>query len=377
MARGAARACALVACAIGALASVGAASAQTHPRTVAQAERDRRAANAQATRLRAQETAARRDLAALDQRLVDAGKRRADAEAAADAAQIHLAALQAQMDAEDTQRVHARDAFESALITAAFAQRRIELSAVRAGMFARAAAPGFRKSEHLAMAALARDRATESTIQNERSALADAQAAIDAERAQIVTLTAQRQAAAVTLASNAAAAEARARQYASEAQTLRQLAARVQRPSRRSGGGPAAPAIIPAGWQTPAVGRIVHAFGTRDSGGPVSQGVALRTRAGAQVVAPATGEVAYAGLFRSYGKVLILNVDGGYVVVLTGLDTINARVGDTVRVGQPIGEMPSSDTSAPELYVEVRRDGRPIDPGRWLTAAADRNVRDG
>jgi septal ring factor EnvC (AmiA/AmiB activator) len=98
------------------------------------------------------------------------------------------------------------------------------------------------------------------------------------------------------------------------------------------------------------------------------------------VVSPAAGQVAYAGPFRSYGSVLILNLDGGYALVLTGLDAIGARVGDTVRAGQPIGEMPVTDTTAPELYVEVRRDGRPIDPGRWLTArglSADRGVGTG
>lgn len=376
MDRGAVRACALVACAIGALANFGAASAQTHPRTAAQAERDRRSANAQASRLRAQESAARRDLAALDQRLVDAGQRRAAAEAAATDAQERLSALQAQMADEEAQRAHARDAFESALIDAAFAQRRVEVSAVRANIFARAAAPEFHRSERQALAALHRDRSIELAIQDEQLVLADAEATIDDERAQIVTLAAQRRTAAATLATNAIAAEARARQYASEAHTLRQLAARVQRPVRR-GSSVAGPAIIPVGWHSPAAGRIIHAFGAREGDGPASQGVVLGTRSAAQVTAPATGEVAYAGLFRSYGKVLILNVEGGYVVVLTGLNTINARVGDTVRVGQPIGEMPSSDTAAPELYVEVRRDGRPIDPGRWLTASADRNVRDG
>jgi septal ring factor EnvC (AmiA/AmiB activator) len=149
----------------------------------------------------------------------------------------------------------------------------------------------------------------------------------------------------------------------------------MERPARR--GGAAAPAIIPAGWRQPASGRIVHPFGTRDGAGPAAQGATLATQSRAQVQAPATGEVAYAGLFRSYGKVLILNLEGGYVVVLTGLETINARVGETVRAGQSVGEMPGSDTSAPELYVEVRREGRPIDPGRWLTAAADRNVANG
>jgi septal ring factor EnvC (AmiA/AmiB activator) len=66
--------------------------------------------------------------------------------------------------------------------------------------------------------------------------------------------------------------------------------------------------------------------------------------------------------------VLILNLDGGYAVVLTGLDGINVRVGETVRAGQTVGQMAATASSAPELYVEVRRGDQPVDPGRWLSA---------
>jgi septal ring factor EnvC (AmiA/AmiB activator) len=104
------------------------------------------------------------------------------------------------------------------------------------------------------------------------------------------------------------------------------------------------------------------------------------TRPAGQVVAPAAGEVAYAGLFRSYGQVLILNLDGGYALVLAGLDAVSVQVGESVRAGQPVGEMSASATPAPELYVEVRRGGQPVDPGRWLSArglAAESGVRAG
>ena len=164
MARGAVRACALVAWAIGALASVGAASAQTHHRTAAQAEHDRRTANLRATQLRAQEARARTEIAALDQRLVEAGRRRAEAEAAASAAQQHLDALQTQISEEAAERTHSRDAFEAALISAAFAQRHIEVAAVRAGIFARAAAPQFRLTEHNATKSLERDHRVETAL---------------------------------------------------------------------------------------------------------------------------------------------------------------------------------------------------------------------
>jgi septal ring factor EnvC (AmiA/AmiB activator) len=152
----------------------------------------------------------------------------------------------------------------------------------------------------------------------------------------------------------------------------------VQRNPARSGA--TGPSAVPAAWLAPAEGRIARGFGAREGGGPTLQGAVVRTRAGAQVVSPAAGEVAYAGEFRSYGQVLILNLDGGYAVVLTGLEAVRVRVGEAVRAGQPVGEMSAAATPAPELYVEVRRGGQPVDPGRWLSARglpADSGVRAG
>jgi len=374
---GAKRARALVACAAGAFAAfLGTADAQTN-RTAAQADRERRAETARAERLRAQATAARREVQALDARLVASGQRRAEAEAAATAAEQRLTSLHQQLQALTAQRSQARDSLESALIAAAFSQRRVDPRAVRAGIFARAASAEFSAAHRSTSAALQSTQRLEAAVAEERQVLADAQAAIDAERAELITLAARRRAAQTQLARDATAAERRARTLAQEARNLRELAQRAAATPRRPGTGSG---VVPAAWLAPAQGSIARAYGARDGQGPAAQGATLHTRASAQVVSPAGGEVAYAGLFRSYGQVLILNLDGGYVLVLTGLETISVQAGETVRAGQPIGEMPSSDTSAPELYVEVRREGRTIDPGRWLAArglAADRGVRAG
>jgi murein hydrolase activator len=380
MARGAQRARALVAFAIGVLALLGTADAQTR-RTSTSVERERRAEMQRAERLRTQADTARRDIRALDGRLTEAGRRRSEAEAAATAAEERLALLRRQISTEDLRRQHARDALERALIRAAFSERRIEPGAARVTIAARALAPSLNREQHRSAQALAEGRANALAIEQEQSILADAQAAIDAERAEIVTLMARRRAAQTQLVNDAAAADRRARTLAAEARTLRELAARVQPASTRPpNSGTATASSIPATWLAPAEGRIARAYGVREGGAPATQGVTLTTRGGAQVVSPAAGEVAYAGVFRSYGQVLILNVDGGYAVVLTGLETINARVGDRVRAGQPVGEMSAAATTAPELYVEVRRGGQTVDPGRWLNArglAAEQGVRAG
>ncbi|WP_395646600.1 murein hydrolase activator EnvC family protein [Terricaulis sp.] len=370
MASGAVRAGVLVACAAGALAIfLGAANAQPAQRTQTQVERERRAEQTRAERLRRQAEAARTEIRALDRRLVESGRRRAEAEAAAADAEDRLAALRDQVQT-DTQRFgNERDAFEAAIIAAAMAEHRLDFTSSRRATFARAAAPQLYRQQRDTALALRRAQQLDLAITREQQVIADAQAQIDMERAELVTLVARRRAVQTTLVSDAAAADARVRRLAAESRTLRELAERVQASARRGsqtgprGGGAG---TIPAAWLAPAEGRVIRNFGAREAGGPAAQGATVRTRGSAQVVSPAAGEVAYAGLFRSYGQVLILNLDGGYALVLTGLENVRAQVGDRVQSGQPIGEMPSSDTPAPELYVEVRRNGQPIDPARWL-----------
>jgi septal ring factor EnvC (AmiA/AmiB activator) len=76
--------------------------------------------------------------------------------------------------------------------------------------------------------------------------------------------------------------------------------------------------------------------------------------------------VEYAGALNGWGAVLILRVQGAYHVVLAGLDQITAAPGQTVAAGAPIGKMPNAVSSEPELYMEVRENGAPADPERWL-----------
>ncbi|ANP46183.1 murein hydrolase activator EnvC family protein [Candidatus Viadribacter manganicus] len=361
---------------------LGTADAQTQ-RTAAQAERDRRAESQRAERLRTQATTAARDVRALDTRLVEATRRRQEAEAAAEASRQRLTGVQQQIVEDLAARARARNAFESSVIAAAFAERRVEPRAVRAGIVARAMGPVYQAEERQRTTALALARQDETTLTAEQSVLADAQAAIAQERGDIVNMLAQRRSTQTRLAREATAAERRVRQFAAEARSLRELAQRVQQASARRQQGtttPAGPNVIPAAWVAPVQGQITRAYGARVPGGPAAQGATVRTNSGAQVVSPAAGEVAYAGSFRSYGNVLILNLDGGYALVLTGLDTINVRVGETVRLGQTVGQMTATASSAPDLYVEVRRGDQPVDPGRWLNArglTAEAGVRAG
>ncbi|MAK75591.1 MAG: hypothetical protein CMH68_00270 [Nisaea sp.] len=119
----------------------------------------------------------------------------------------------------------------------------------------------------------------------------------------------------------------------------------------------------------PVIGRVVHGFGRRDGRGQITKGVAIRSRAGAPVVAPFDGRVLYAGPFRSYGLILIIDHGQGYHTLLAGLGRLHMAVGQTVLAGEPIGVMArDKELSADrlDLYLELRHDGTPIDPLPWL-----------
>jgi septal ring factor EnvC (AmiA/AmiB activator) len=99
-------------------------------------------------------------------------------------------------------------------------------------------------------------------------------------------------------------------------------------------------------------------------------GLTLGARSGAQVVAPLDARVEYAGPFRSYGQMLILDVGGDILVVLSGFDALYPEAGQWVLAGEPIGRMADQKSPSPELYLEVRRGGQPVDPDKWLGRGA-------
>jgi septal ring factor EnvC (AmiA/AmiB activator) len=125
----------------------------------------------------------------------------------------------------------------------------------------------------------------------------------------------------------------------------------------------------------PAAGEILKTFGAPDDFGGVEHGVSLATPAEATVSTPVDGAVLFAGAYRSYGKLLIIDAGGGYYVLLAGLDRINVQSGEFVLAGEPVGVMGDGSTrmataaavgaARPVLYIELRKDGTAIDPGPW------------
>lgn len=125
----------------------------------------------------------------------------------------------------------------------------------------------------------------------------------------------------------------------------------------------------------PSAGRIVKRFGSSDGSGATEKGISIATRENAVVASPSDGWVVFAGRYRSYGQLLIINAGGGYYVTLAGMDQISVAVGQFVLAGEPVANMGggAARTAAaiaigarqPILYVEFRKDGTSIDPGPW------------
>ncbi|WP_291845188.1 peptidoglycan DD-metalloendopeptidase family protein [Maricaulis sp.] len=116
----------------------------------------------------------------------------------------------------------------------------------------------------------------------------------------------------------------------------------------------------------PASGEIVRTFGDVAEDGTASEGIFIRTRPRAQVVSPFDGRIEFAGPFNTYGGLLILNVGDGYYVVLAGMSVTYASVGQSVLAGEPVGAMSENTQTAPDLYLELRRNDDAIDPGPWF-----------
>ncbi|MGH6694384.1 murein hydrolase activator EnvC family protein [Sphingopyxis sp.] len=146
---------------------------------------------------------------------------------------------------------------------------------------------------------------------------------------------------------------------------LAQLAGPLPRP--RSPEGSVAAALPPAAaeaeltqgaYRLPVVGRIVSGLGEVNESGVRSRGVTIAARPGGQVVAPAPGRVGFAGDYRGYGKIVIIDHGGGWVSLLTGMIALSVGVGDTLDAGAPVGRAGSDDS---RITVELRRGGRPVD----------------
>ncbi len=239
-------------------------------------------------------------------------------------------------------------------------------------------------------------------IETEKTSLAKTEAKLSEKRAEISTLIKTKKQQEAKLGAQSDAAQKRAQGYADKANSLRELIARFEadanaaprikpEPNRPQGGqisegGVPVPRIKPergsapqplimpdtrrfadarGKLRAPARGKIIRKYGASGSDGEKSKGITISTRSGAQVLAPFSGRIEFAGAFKNYSRVVILNVGDGYFIVLTGMTESFGQKGQMVLSGEPLGRM---GNRAPELYIEIRKKGTPVNPISWLGA---------
>lgn len=225
-----------------------------------------------------------------------------------------------------------------------------------------------RKLRHDSEATLSAERARVAELASRAGSLKELLATLDAEAQ-------KRKAAEEAAASEPAAAGAGVETASAPAQPPESTQVAMQLPDANLLLGPQSFESLEGQIASPVSGHFVKRFGRSDGNGGVMQGDTVATQSDAIVTAPADGDVLYAGPFRSYGQLLILNVGSGYHVLLAGMSRINVAPGQSVLAGEPVGAMGDAKVAsaaagvignaAQELYIEFRKDGKPVDPAPW------------
>jgi septal ring factor EnvC (AmiA/AmiB activator) len=237
------------------------------------------------------------------------------------------------------------------------------------------------------LSSLARDQLRMSLLIDERQKKeATAERALDAERQQAADLARQVDNTKDLIAKLEASLDPAARAAHTAAQSISKDATRPQL-AALSDPGRLSPAVAFADMRgrlrLPVNGSRLREFGGSDGTGGTQKGLSIASRPNAQITAPCDGWVVYAGAFRSYGQLLILNAGGGYHVLLAGMERISVDLGQFVLTGEPVavmgeGQVPATVTTEPKqpvLYVEFRKDGTPIDPAPWWATNEGEKVR--
>jgi len=267
------------------------------------------------------------------------------------------------------------------------------IDVARSGMLASAAVPRIQAELQKVTDALEHLKQSRADLAAKRTEIAAQRESLAADRQRVAALIDQKQLLAGETRAKADAAQKRIAQLTAQANDLKQLIEKLDQERedeqiatfKRNADPPPPPppptdtigtvASVPKAnpdklpesnrFIVPVVGDIVGHFGDAQAAGS-AKGVTFATRLGAEIVAPAAGRVMFAGPFKGYGQILIIDHGDGYHSLLAGIGRITGIVGQHVAAGEPIGTMASDGT--PRLYLELRRQGQPVNPLPFLAA---------
>jgi murein hydrolase activator len=369
----------------------------------------------------------RGDRARLNTELIATSQRVRDAEARSQAAEQRLATLTANELALKTSLETRRGTIVEVLASlqrigrkpppAVLVKPEDMLQAIRTSMLLSTVLPELRQEAEIIINDLTQLISTREAMVKERDALTAETERLRMERQRLTALIAARQTQLESGETRLLEERRRIQQLVREAQTLKDLIARMESEIASASRAAQAARLVPLPSQNPAqaaalapgalrdmsrlqpkiafqdtkgtlllpaTGAVIKTFGQTDGLGGRESGMAVETTKFALITTPVDGWVSFAGSYRSYGQVLIINGGGGYHVVLTGLDRVNVETGQFVLAGEPIATMGASAAGAlaadsrsdlPVVYIEFRKDGVPIDPSPWWARADGEKVR--
>ena len=337
------------------------------------------------------------DLDGLERDLIAAAMESQRREEQATAAELNLVSLRTRLGSARTELVAGESALEDLMASLAISGRHRPPAlltqpadanqAIRAAILMGEVAPQVQGKTTALTNEIDMLRRLEREVLREQKRLAAAEAALAVKQEEITQLTAAKRSSFEDVTADAAALRKRAETLGERASSIRELLAALE--AAAPGAPRLKPRLLLAERQTPApvrqaslpratvsqplgvlsmpaAGRMVRAWGDTLPGGTKSEGVSMATRSGAQVTAPVDGTVEFSGPFRSYGQLLILSTSDGYHVLLSGMSSSYVSVGQSVRQGEPVAKMAERVGGEPELYLEVRKDGKPMNPAQWM-----------
>lgn len=372
-------------------------------------EAEKRAAEAELAALEAASLGTGQDLASLESQLIAAAMESARREEQAAAAEMRLIDLRARLLSSRSALVEDRAALEDLLGILATSGRQQPPAlivspdraneAVRRAIVAGDAGPRLADRVDLISNEIDALNRLEAQIRRERARLEAAEAVLDLKQAEIQQLAAAKRVSFENVSGDAERLRAHVADLGARAQSLRELLSNLeaaapdvpgQKPEMRprfatvtaNDADAMAGARLPTRPQRelsplgraalgqlarPVTGLVARGFGDRMPGGGTSEGLYIRARPDALVTAPVDGRIEYAEKFRSYGEMLILRTSDDYHVILSGMGQIYGSVGQTVRAGEPVGQMSARSDPPPELYLELRTGDTSMNPARWMS----------
>jgi len=355
----------------------------------------------ESARQRARAAALKTEINTVNVELVTAAKRVQDQEEQVAVLESQRARLQREADVKTVQLRTRRRQFSGVIMALSRIARfpteaLIALpippeDAVRSAILLRAAVPALENRATVLKGDLQSLASARVAVESRRVDLHGALARLQIEEGRIKIISKKKAALRAEAISKSRAARSQAQMLGKKAKNLRDLVSRLDRQQKRASRLHVRPKAKPPRQSRqvqrfgtigsisaargrlpfPAVGKLVGLYGQSLGGGQTRKGVSIRTRFGGQVVAPFAGKVVFAGPFRGYGQLLIIDHGEGYHSLLAGLGRIDALIGQSVLAGEPVAIMTGAGGGAsgpPILYVEFRRNNKPINPLPWLVA---------